>query len=939
MLLAIVTAASVSTVSQARDRSELGSALTRLAVERDIQILFQPNLVEGLAAGPVRRGASLDQALAAIVGRQGLKIRKVRAGVYAVEPEVRAAAPPPPSPEPDGPSAVDPVVVAAVYAASLDRAVTLKRQAAYGLDAVSAEDIARLPAANAAEALQLAPGVSLERHRGVGLYVSVRGLGPQFQNVLLNGRSIAINDLVENGGFRGRQFRFEVLPADVVDRIEVVKTTTADMDEGALGGNIDVRTFKPLERGPRAVLSVRASQGQAGKPDPAVSGVWSWVDPSGRLGLLAAGMAERRRIRNDRLYQTGWNLDRFTDVLPAGLYTPTRTRPTIELEDRRLMSGDFALQWRPSPDWRTDIDLLVTRLDAHYDEFGLDIYPDDTTFARPAFVAGSQKVVGHTVQAGVIDDVRWMASRETSLNRHDLAAFGFRQGWTPGPWTLDVDYAYSRARSYHPDGRGTVRARAAFFAPLAYDFSGGLHAVPTLKTTVDYTDPAQFAGQAFDYTWKDSRDTDEALKADAARSLGAGKLSFGVEGHRRVRDYRRRDWILNTVVGLPLASLGGGYYGETPVSDYLAGTPGDLPRRWVAPNARAFYERLFTNQIAAQPPSISDLRNSFVVEEKILSAYVRADFAGRGFGLPVDGDVGVRYAGTRQVSTGVLSSGSEPIPAEWRKAYGNWLPSANLRIALTPDLLLRLAASRVVSRPNVVDNAPRITLARDTPTANGGNPNLDPFLATQLDASLEWYFPSGGALTGAVFDRRLDNYITAQNTFIQVPGRGEILLSTNVNGGDARIQGVELAYSRTFRTLPAPLDGLGVQGSLTLVRSQANYFAGDRVIRNALLGLSRTNYGLLAFYERGRTSVRLGYNWRSAYLITIGSSITAPATTAAFGSLDGAASWRIDRRATITFEGVNLTDAHRFVQGESRDQPMEIHHWGRYLSTRLRWAF
>lgn len=190
-----------------------------------------------------------------------------------------------------------------------------------------------------------------------------------------------------------------------------------------------------------------------------------------------------------------------------------------------------------------------------------------------------------------------------------------------------------------------------------------------------------------------------------------------------------------------------------------------------------------------------------------------------------------------------------------------------------------------------------------------------------------------------MFDRRLDNYITAQNTFIQVPGRGEILLSTNVNGGDARIQGLELAYSRTFKSLPAPLEGLGVQGSLTLVRSQANYFAGDRVIRNALLGLSRTNYSLLAFYERGRASVRLGYNWRSAYLTTIGSSITAPATTAAFGSLDGAASWRISRQATISFEGVNLADARRFVYGESRDQPMEIHHWGRYLSTRLRWAF
>jgi TonB-dependent receptor len=942
-LLMIMAASmtSFATQAHAQGRRDLGAALTQLAVERDIQILFQPRVVAGRWAGPLRHGASLDQSLADLLAGQGLVARRVRPGVYALEP---AATPLPQrqiKPEPEDAVSVAAVVVTAPYAASLDRAITLKRQAAYSLDAVSAEDIARLPAVNAAEALQLAPGVSLERHRGVGLYVSVRGLGPQFQNVLLNGRSVAMNDLVENGGFRGRQFRFEMLPADAIDRIVVAKTTTANMDEGALGGNIDVRTFKPLDQGRRAAISVRASAGQNDRADPSASGVWSWVDGSGRLGLLAAGVVDRRRIRNDRLYQTGWNLDRFTAVLGPGLYTPSRTRPTIELEDRRLVSGDFALQWRPSAAWQTDVDLLLTRLDAHYDEFGLDIYPDDATISAPRFVPGSQTRVGDTVQAGTIDNVRWMASRETSLNRHDLAAFGLHQRWNQGPWAVDADYASSRARSYHPDGRGTVRARVAFFAPLRYDFGGGRHVGPTLTTPIDYADPSQFVGQAFDYTWKDSRDTDEALKLDVARTFSGDleKLSAGLEQHRRVRDYRRRDWILNTVLGAPLTSLGSRYYGFSPFSDFLAGTDGDLPRRWVAPDARAFYERLFTTDIAAQPPSVSDLRNSFVVEEQIYSAYMRADFSSEWFGRAVDGDLGVRYAHTDQLSKGVLSSGVDPIPAQWRKSYGDWLPSANLRVTLAPDLLLRLGASRVVNRPNVVDNAPRITLARDTPTANGGNPDLNPFLATQLDVSLEWYFASGGALTGAVFDRRLDNYITAQNTFIQAPGRGEVLLSTNVNGGNARIEGLEMAYSQTFKALPAPFDGLGVQGSLTLVRSRANYFAGDRVIRNALLGLSRTNYSLLAFYERGRASVRVGYAWRGPYLTTIGSSITTPSHTEAFGSLDGAASWRIDRQLTLSLEGVNLTDARKYVYGETRDQPMEIHHWGRYLSARLRWAF
>lgn len=917
----------------------LADSLNRLAAERNVAILFPPDLVKDRPGRSTPRFVSTRRAIEMLLTGAPAVGREVRRGVFVVERAPSpAGAPPPPAPPFDD-AVLDAVTVTAAYAASLDRSLAVKRAADYGLDAISAEDIARLPAANAAEALQLAPGVSLERHRGIGLYVSVRGLGPQFQNVLLNGRPIAMNDLVENGGFRGRQFRFEVLPADVVDQIEVAKTTTAEMDEGALGGNIDVRTFKPLDRGRRSVVSTRASEGQTGKTDPSLSGVWSWVDDSGRLGLLAGGVIERRRIRNDRLYQTGWNLNRFTAVLGPGLYTPTRTRPTIELEDRRMVSGDFTLQWRPSPHWRLDVDFLATRLDAHYQEYGLDIYTDDTSISDPRFVAGSQAIKGDTVQAGVIEDVRWMASQETSLNRHDLFALGVHEQWTGDAWTVAADYAFSQARSYHPDGRGTIRARVAFYAPLEYDFRHGLSGGPTLRTTRDYADPASFVGQTFDYTWKDSRDTDQLYRLDARRDLGSGGFSFGGEAHIRKRDYRRRDWNLDTLIGVPLASLDARAYGLTPFDDFLSGSPADLPRRWVAPDARFFYGLLYTPEIAAREPSLADRRNSFLVREAIRSAYARYAFETTLLGRPVSGDVGLRYARTRQISVGVISSGDDPLPTQWRKDYGNWLPSANLRLDLSANLLLRLAASRVINRPNVIDSAPRITLARDTPTASGGNPELAPFLATQADISLEWYFPGGGAVSLAAFDRRLDNYITAKNTFIEAPGRGQILLSTNVNGGDARLQGVEATFSRMFRTLPPPFNGLGVQGAATLVRSRANYFAGDRVIRNALLGLSRSSWSAVVFYEKGRGSVRLGYNWRGAYLTSIGSSITAPATTAAFGSLDGAASWRLDRRATLSLEGVNLTDARRYVYGESRDQPMEIHHWGRYLSARMRWAF
>jgi outer membrane receptor for ferrienterochelin and colicin len=111
------------------------------------------------------------------------------------------------------------IVVNGTYARSLAAGIETKRRATYGVDSISSTDIGKFPTQNVAEALQLVPGVAITRPRGEGLYVSVRGLGPQFQNTLMNGRTVAINDLIENGGAAGRQFRFEMLPAEFTSSI------------------------------------------------------------------------------------------------------------------------------------------------------------------------------------------------------------------------------------------------------------------------------------------------------------------------------------------------------------------------------------------------------------------------------------------------------------------------------------------------------------------------------------------------------------------------------------------------------------------------------------------------------------------------------------------------------------------------------------------------
>lgn len=845
------------------------------------------------------------------------------------------------------------IVVNGTYARSLAAGIETKRRAAYGVDSISSTDIGKFPTQNVAEALQLVPGVAITRPRGEGLYVSVRGLGPQFQNTLMNGRTIALNDLIENGGAAGRQFRFEMLPAEFTSSIDVVKTPTADMSEGALGGNIDVKTFHPLEVGNKTTVNMRGTYtSQTKQVRPNVTVLTSAKNGDGTFGILAGAQYWGKTVRNDRFMNFGWLTDRYTDAsrggAPAGLYSPTRTRPTVETEDRKRISGIVSAQWQPTAELQTTLDVVATRLDVAYDEFGLDIYPDDNNVSiggvkqLPTILQPGYTVVGDTITKATIANARFMASREYSLNRHDLITIGLKQTWNPDRWHVAANVNWSAAHSYHPDYRtGTVRSRAYFIAPLTYDASGGYQNMPTFTTPVDVTNPANYKLYQFNIAPKDSKDWDFYSRLDVGHDFDGflSKLQAGGEYHWRKRDYFRRDYLIDTATNQPLTNLGAGAYQQLPYDDFLSGVSGNAFRNWLVPVTAAYVGNFFTPAIQGQPITNGDRRSSFVVTEKIAAAYVRADYQFDAGSVPVSGNVGVRYVHTDQVASGTLTSGNTATPVSYPKTFNNVLPSFNLRADLTPKLVGRLAASRVLTRPNVTDTAPRITVSTDAPTASGGNPQLVPFLATQFDGSLEWYFAPSGMLSGAVFYKAMDDYITQSNTEINIPGRGTVRLSSSVNGGNAKVYGAEAAYSQVFTFLPAPFDGFGVQGSYTHTEVKADYTAGSRNIKDQLIGLSKNSFNLVGFYDKGPLSARLSYVWRDKYLSSTGSTVQAPTYVAAFGSLDGQLSVRAADNLTLSLEGINIAGAHQDTYNDSKMRFGEINYYGRTILFGIRAEF
>ncbi len=290
------------------------------------------------------------------------------------------------------------------------------------------------------------------------------------------------------------------------------------------------------------------------------------------------------------------------------------------------------------------------------------------------------------------------------------------------------------------------------------------------------------------------------------------------------------------------------------------------------------------------------------------------------------------------------------------------LPSFNLKVELTDDLIGRFAVSKAIALPDMSEvrnqavlgarglnvtrvvpdpNAPALPGPVDSGvdivsvdpaiwTGNGGNPALKPMESTQWDASLEWYFAPVGSLTGTVFYKDLKNFFiegALPRTFTN-PDTGvtqTVDFTTTRNGREGKLQGIELAYQQFFDMLPEPFDGFGIQANYTYVEnkgientgvnsssengSSGSSGASDRVQVDQLEGMSKDAYNLGVFYERNKFSARLSYNWRAEYLVTVQDCcIGTPVWQDDYGQLDASLRYRINDMFELSLSGSNLTD-------------------------------
>lgn len=828
-----------------------------------------------------------------------------------------AQAPPETAPAAAEDAVLDEVVVTGLRK-SIQDAIATKRAADSIVDSISAQDIGKLPDQNVVDTLSRIPGVQITRSRGDGANFTIRGIS--LNNAMINGRPFI-------GATSDSSARLDVLSSDIVASIDVIKSPSADMIEGALGGTVDLKTKRPLDL-PPLTLALRAQGQYADTADDygfRGSALVSKRFAEDRAGVLFN--AAYQYLQTEQQLFDAANYARVNDVdgngdgvNDPGLFRPTRLQ-TIRLpRPVERVTLNTALQFQPA-------DTVSVLLEGTYNRFNARGNPQRYQTLLTSNDVGAVADSSGTVVSGRFNGVTQRPLVYQEDDRSNVMSVGGRVDWSPGLWDISTDLSYGRGRAPFDLGTFTVVMVQRAGRTVSADYNVVGSDIPSygLSGNFDVNDPNQYQVQSISDNSNTNDNDAIAGRLDLARTLDWGPLNKVGIGYR----YEDRSFhTARRVLSASLASLvavadsdGNGIVtvDEIPGIHYryplkngvLSGLSGSFPANFLggSVDAAAVRSQFGYDLPPIAPTTISD------VNQKTDAVYMRFDLSGEIAGFPVRGNIGTRATFTDRESSGNIDiPGGGTQPVSYLKSYSDILPSGTLIVDLRDDLLLRLAAARVVATPPLSDLAAGFTYSIVSNTGSGGNPLLNPYKAEQADLSLEWYFGTGNLLAASVFTKNVESFTKITVTpetltgFINPNGTGNVfLISRPDNGSDGKVTGFELNYQQSLSFLPSPFDGLGVQANYTHADSTTPIVDELSQRTLPLPNLSKNSYSLIGYYEKGAVSTRLAYTFRDSYLLLVqGAALGGSRFVDDQNQLDASIAYALTDSIKLTFDGQNL---------------------------------
>lgn len=569
---------------------------------------------------------------------------------------------------------------------------------------------------------------------------------------------------------------------------------------------------------------------------------------------------------------------------------------------------------------------------------------------------------------------------------NELLTLGFSGEWNSGPWTVRGDVSYSESDSFAPDTRVVLhQVNNGFQLNDDVVFGIGLDGlnVPSTFTLQNNfgSDPSQVHVGAFQSFPTTNEDEIAAVAGDveyAFDSNGITSIEFGVRYSERTATQFREGFAVGNEAGFYQFARNNSDFGIDNPNPFVNSLPGFSP---VFVDPSLYSVQQFNEEFSGYPsylaidfdavtglfPGLTPsqqvnrtaaiaggninflLTESYDVQEDTAAIYSQLNFDTELFGLPARGNAGVRYVQTDQSSRSNTILNGQVLPIAIEDDYDHVLPSFNLALSLSDETILRLGAAKVIARPDLNDlragNSVNVNGNDGTVSGNGGNTNLDPFEANQIDLALEHYTSSGGIFAIAAFYKDLDTFIITQNEELNFIDQGFInpntvtlnpgvvlnpvgMFSAPTNGRGGKVQGIELAFTQTFDWLPAPFNGLGITANYSYTDSSIDLpdtQSGRANETITLPGLSENVFNATVFYELGGFETRLGFRFRDEFISRqqgIGEQLPF---TDAESVLDYQASYRFSDAGslaglTLLFQINNLTDESVTTFFNSREQ-------------------
>jgi iron complex outermembrane receptor protein len=940
----------------------------------------------------------------------------------------------------DAPEDTSNQIVVSGFRKSLEAALTLKRDSVAAVDAIVAEDISKFPDQNLAESLQRIPGIAISRDGGEGRQITVRGLGGQFTTVRLNGlqsQAATFNAGSGGGANRERAFDFNLFASELFKSLIVHKTAEAQLDEGSLGAVVDLNTGHPLG-GKEGLHGAVSAQGYyndlSSKLSPKLSALVNWKSPDGTLGINASVAYSKGSTLELGNNTTRWAQAAFKSVTLGGVTTPCFNaagtyvssvscdqaalsfhpripRYGIISHDRNRLGVTGAIEWQPTDRTHIEIDGLYSRYKEVRTEKWAEVLfrTNEAGIAviNPTYDANNNMITGtfnnafdrhenyYQVQRDTFAQINGKFDQQLTDKLKATLSGGYSKAVADVPiaTTLMLD---NLSATGTPNSQGYV-----------YDYTNIRSPVLTFGTGAsDPTNPAnyqlttvrdrpnsvtnKFRTAKLDFEW----DVAEGFKVraggfyrqfdfisvsgirDTAACTAKGATPAFGPGTSAICTSAAAGYPLSAfpAIGTDLVTLGNN------------GQPAGTSNSYVIANldSGTAFSGLYSRPFGAT----TDIGNNRSVREKEKGFYFQVDAKGNLLGLDYSLAAGIRYIKTDVASTGNNLSATTPavaVPTTLANSYDNWLPSLNVNLFPTRNVIVRFAIADVMTRPSLGNLSPSASIDQTNLKISYGNPGLQPAIATNYDAGVEWYFAPGSVLSVAAFSKNVSastiSTALSGQTFAS-SGLSTALLNPTLPGykdavtnGDAgnwtitrivnsattqNIKGLEFGLQLPFTFLPGMLRHFGGIFNATFTKSNVAYTSLQGAVTAVAPGTksglataplltvvgpfvnaSKRQFNATLYYEDTRFGVRASYSYRGPYFDSVSSGNSNIFDGySAIKSLDASARFTVMTNLDLTVDANNLLDSYIYhFTDQNAQRNYEYYHTGRVITFGARLKF